>query len=377
MGKRTDPGTAQGRRMRFTAPLILPLAAASGLLLGGAWSWLGLGTYLAVFLVLDSQIADDVTPPEEHPPLLLKALPFLPVPLLSIVWVAFLINQCSSDSLLATGALGVPTPAHDAALLNRIGAFLSFAFAIAITGTVTAHELVHRTSSPISLACGRFLMAFSFDATFATEHVYGHHAKVCCLDDPSSARRGESIYDFIGRSTLQSFMSGWTIERKRLARRGLPLWSPHNRNLRGIALSLTLVLVTGIAAGLWAMVAFVLSGALAKAMLEMINYVEHYGLVRVPGTRVSPRHSWQTAAPLTAAAMLNLGRHPAHHVASGPYWAQRLEPGAPKLPSGLVLTVGLALVPSVWRRIMAPRLAAWDREHATPEERELARAAVY
>jgi fatty acid desaturase len=368
-------GTSK-KPLRFVAACLLPLAAASGLLLGGVWSWLGLGTHFLLLLVLDSQIAADVTPPVERPALLVKALPFLQVPLLSIVWLAFLISQCGSDGLLTAGALGVPIAARDPALLSRIGAVLSFAFTIAMTGTVTAHELVHRTSSPISLACGRFLLAFSFDATFAVEHVYGHHAKVCCPGDPSSARRGESIYHFIGRSTLQSFGSGWSIERQRLARRGLPLWSPFNRNLRGIALSLMLVLATAVAAGLWASVAFVLSGALAKAMLEMINYVEHYGLVRIPGTRVGPRHSWQTAAPLTAAAMFNLGRHAAHHIAPGPYWAQGLEAGAPTLPSGLVLTVGLALVPPVWRGVMAPRLAAWDRDLATPEERTLASAAI-
>jgi alkane 1-monooxygenase len=121
--------------------------------------------------------------------------------------------------------------------------------------------------------------------------------------------------------------------------------------------------------------AFLLAGGFAKALLEATNYLEHYGLARAPGTRVRPHHSWDTAAPISAIGMFNLSRHAAHHVAVRPYGMLALEEDSPKLPSGLMASALIAAVPPLWRRVMAPRLARWDREQATEEERALAAAA--
>jgi alkane 1-monooxygenase len=40
--------------------------------------------------------------------------------------------------------------------------------------------------------------------------------------------------------------------------------------------------------------------------------------------------------------------------------------------SGYLTTILLTLVPPLWFRLMAPRVAAWDRDFATAEERALA-----
>jgi hypothetical protein len=368
------PGRSGVARLRFLVVCCVPVAAGVGPFLGGAWNWLGFAVYVGLYLVWDLLGPRDVAPPLARGGRLLDALLFVQVPLLAVAWLGFLVSFSDTGTGLLAQRGWAGAVAARASAADLVGACLSFAVAISIAGTVTAHELVHRTRSPASLLAGRFLLAFIFDAAFSIEHVHGHHARVGTADDPATARRGETLYRFIGRSTLQSFRGAWQIERTRLARRGVPLWSWQNRNLRGIGLSLALVLATAAAAGAPATVAFVLCCAFAKCMLEATNYVEHYGLVRVPGTPIGPRHSWDTAAPISAAGMFNLGRHAAHHVAARPYWTLALTGQSPQLPNGLVASVLLAAVPPLWRRKMARALDRWDREQATDAERALARA---
>lgn len=368
------------RQLRFMVVCILPVATSCGLFLGGPWNWLGLAVYIAIYLVADSIVPKHAAPPALRGGPLLDALLYVPVPLVLIAWVGFLVSFSGAGGFLATLDVWAGTAMLErqgaASVSDLVGASLSFAVTVAGAGTVTAHELVHRTGSPSSVFSGRVLLAFLFDAAFAIQHVYGHHATVSTPQDASTARRGENLYRFIARTSVWSFLSAWEIERKRLARRGLPLWSWHNRNLRGFALSLGYVAGTAAAVGAPGTLAFMLCGLFAKTMLEMTQYVEHYGLARVPGTRIEPRHSWDTAAPISAAGMFNLGRHAAHHVAVRPYWALALEPDSPKLPGGLLLSGMIAAIPPFWYRKMRRRLDRWDGEQASEAERELARAAA-
>ena len=104
-----------------------------------------------------------------------------------------------------------------------------------------------------------------------------------------------------------------------------------------------------------------------------MNYIEHYGLVRDPETPVKPRHSWNTTRRLSSWTLFNLTRH-SHHHAQGevPFQDLRPLPGAPTMVAGYLTTIVLTLVPPLWHRIMAPRLVAWDRDHARGGERRLA-----
>lgn len=362
-------------RYRFAAICILPLATLAGLLAGGWWCWLGAVVYSALYLGWDELGPRDDRPPAAAGGMVFDALLFAQVPLIVLAWAAFVLCFAGSGGLSAGlgGWAGDVVQARRAAATPAalVGAVLSLAVTISTAGTTTAHELVHRTRSRSSVFAGRVLLAFILDAAFAIEHVYGHHLKVGTREDPATARRGENVYKFIVRSTVQGFRSAWDIERRRVARRSLALWSWHNRNLRGAALSLVFVLATAAFAGLRAMLAFLAAGLIAKAFLEIINYVEHYGLVRVAGTRIEARHSWDTTAPMSAAGMFNLGRHAAHHMSVRPYWALPVEAGAPRLPGGLMFSGLIALVPPLWFRKMDRRLERWDRDLASDGERAL------
>ena len=232
---------------------------------------------------------------------------------------------------------------------------------------------MHRTRQPFHLLWGRWLLGLTFDASFAIEHVYGHHAKVSTFEDPASARRGERVYGFILRSTLGQLKSAWQIESERLRRKGFGPWAPHNRFLRGWLFSAVWMALAFIVGG-WPAVAFFIVTALwGKAILEIINFVEHYGLVRLPGSRIEPRHSWNSNAWMSSTILYHLTRHSDHHAEGGkPFWRLRPLPEAPMLPAGYMGMLIVALVPPWYERLMRPRLATWDAQHADEAERTLA-----
>ena len=67
--------------------------------------------------------------------------------------------------------------------------------------------------------------------------------------------------------------------------------------------------------------------------------------------------------------MFNLTRH-SHHHAQGevPYQDLRPYADAPMMISGYLTTILVALIPPLWHRLMTPKVLAWDRDFATPEE---------
>jgi alkane 1-monooxygenase len=256
---------------------------------------------------------------------------------------------------------------------HHVSAFLITGLMIGMVGTIPAHELTHRTWEPVSLWVGRWLLAFSFDVGFAIEHVYGHHRYVSTLNDPATAPRGRNVYAHIAISTLRGTSSAWKIEAARLQRRGIAVLSWHNAYLRGLGMSGLLVAAAWAVGGLWAALFFCACGLWGKALLEIVNYMEHYGIVRDPAQPVQPRHSWNTNKRISSWAMFNLTRH-SHHHAQGevPYQDLQPYPNAPMMIGGYLTTISVALIPPLWHRQTAPKVLAWDRDYANAAERELA-----
>ncbi|MEQ1506501.1 MAG: alkane 1-monooxygenase [Myxococcota bacterium] len=230
-------------------------------------------------------------------------------------------------------------------------------------GITIAHELIHRTSK-VDRALGEVLMASVSYTWFCVEHVLGHHRWVATARDPATSRLGESVYRFVPRSVVGGLVSFWRLERDYAGRRGIPWWSLRDRRTRYAAGLAALWTAVGAVAGPVGLGLFALQGAVAVGLLEVINYVEHYGLLRVevrPGEfeRVKPKHSWNSTHWLTSAFLFNLPRHADHHAyASRPYWDLRPWPDAPELPLGYASMVVVALVPPVWFRTMNPRVEA-------------------
>lgn len=365
--------------LRYFGTHLLVAAATVGLLLGGSWSWLGLLTGIVGWIggdALSGPVAGD-RPDYHHRRVLDLALYSLLPPLL-VLSTVFAWSLAESDLLGIGQTLSVVTgygalAARDATtFVDRLGASWSFALAIAMAGILTAHELLHRQHDPLALAVGRAMLAMAFNATLEVAHVFGHHSEVGTHKDPATARRGEGVYRFFVRSTVGQVGQAWRIERARLAAQTPPWRWLRNRVVRGFVRSGLVAAAFLASGGASALAWFLLASTWNKLLLEALNYMEHYGLVRVPGTPIEPRHAWDSVSAFSHAALFNLPWHADHHHRStAPYPELGPSPSAPRLGAGYLATLPLVLVPPLWRRVIAPRLAHWDAALATPDERAL------
>jgi len=202
-----------------------------------------------------------------------------------------------------------------------------------------AHELIHKHEW-VEHWAGRICYCLTMYGHFTVEHLQGHHVNVSTMDDPASSRKGESLYTFLPRSFIGSALSAWKLDYKTCNL----LW--------GITLLFCLIMYPS-----GSLVYFILQGIIGATFLEIINYIEHYGLSRNPGEPVTPMHSWNAGDRLTNYLLLKLQRHSDHHANPGwRYQTLRSWPHSPQLPFGYATMVLIALVPPLWFKIMNPRV---------------------
>ena len=226
-------------------------------------------------------------------------------------------------------------------------------------GITIAHELCHRKNKFHQLLAD-FLLSSVCYTHFSTEHVQGHHQNVSTFDDPASARFGENFYSFYLRTVLGSFLSAWDIERRKLKSQGFNPWSLRNKIILGVLASVLWAIVMTWLFGMTGLFFFLFQSFVAFSLLEIVNYVEHYGLERKKMEngryeKVRPIHSWNSSHIVSNWYLFNLERHSDHHAfASRPYPLLRHHADAPQLPAGYDSMVLLALVPPLWFKYMDP-----------------------
>ncbi|MSO70052.1 MAG: hypothetical protein EXQ98_07240 [Alphaproteobacteria bacterium] len=160
-------------------------------------------------------------------------------------------------------------------------------------------------------------------------------------------------------------MSALDLEAERLRRRGKGSFNIRNRVLVGAGATLAMHALVLVFAGWQAFVFLLAMGLVAVLLLETVNYIEHYGLMRrsIGADRyeaVTERHSWDARERLTNWSLFNLQRHADHHARAGvafPYLV--LREGAPLLLAGYPTLIWVALIPPLWFKIMNPRVEAW------------------
>jgi alkane 1-monooxygenase len=228
-------------------------------------------------------------------------------------------------------------------------------------GITIAHELGHRASR-LDRALSRLLLVTVGYGHFYVEHNRGHHVRVATAADPASAPRGMAVYPFLFRSIVGSFRHAWRLEAMRLQRRGRSVLHPSNWVLTGTALSLLLLIAAGWMLGMAASGFLLGQAVVAVALLETVNYIEHYGLRRrrlIDGRiePVGPQHSWNADFIVSNWLLFNLQLHSDHHAhVERPFETLRSIPEAPQLPAGYPTLVLAALVPPLWFALMDRRL---------------------
>jgi alkane 1-monooxygenase len=214
------------------------------------------------------------------------------------------------------------------------------------------------------------LLASVLYSHFRSEHLRVHHLWVGTPRDPVTARYNEGFHRFFPRVLVQCLMSAWGAERAMLARRGLRWWNGSNPFWRYAALQGGM-LVLALALGGWAGLGlFVVQAAVAIWQLELVNYIEHYGLTRRHlgdgrYEHVLPRHSWNATYKASNWLLINLQRHSDHHYKPDrrfPLLQTYDEDAAPQLPLGYPVMTIAAMIPPLWKRVMNPRVREWRKK---------------
>ncbi|MFT5680858.1 MAG: alkane 1-monooxygenase [Myxococcota bacterium] len=224
-------------------------------------------------------------------------------------------------------------------------------------GINVAHELIHARSLG-DRRLGGLMLAMLWTGSFKVEHIRGHHRDVATPADPASAPVGRSLYAHLPGAVWGNLAKGWRLETARLRRSGQGLW--RHELLGWLSVSIGFTLVVGLLVGPAGAVFVVAQGILSRINLEIINYVEHYGLRREARgsgyARVSPKHSWTSERQTSRVVLLNLPRHADHHTHAARPWTmlRRIE-DAPQLPAGYLAMFLFALVPPLWFRLMDSR----------------------
>src|SRR4029079_776270 len=108
----------------------------------------------------------------------------------------------------------------------------------------------------------------------------GHHVRVATPEDPASARFGETFWEFLPRSVFGSLKSSWQLEAQRLGRAGKSQWHWSNDRLHARAMSVVFYGILIAVFGLALIPYVVISAVFGFTLLETVNYLEHYGLLR-------------------------------------------------------------------------------------------------
>ncbi|RKF13891.1 alkane 1-monooxygenase [Roseovarius spongiae] len=266
----------------------------------------------------------------------------------------------------------VPQAAHLGALEKVV---LFFGVGV-ITGTVGinySHELMHQKNKA-ERWMGDILLAMVLYSHFRSEHLLVHHRHVGTPRDPVTARYNEGFFRFFARVLPGSWKSAFEAEKAMQARRDRPWTHPSNPFFRYWALQGGMLLLALVLGGWIGLLLFAWQAFIAVWQLELVNYVEHYGLTRAhlgggKYEHVKPQHSWNAAHKASNWLLINLQRHSDHHYKPDrrfPLLQNYTEAEAPQMPYGYPIMTMAAMVPPLWRRVMNRRVRRW-REMYYPE----------
>jgi alkane 1-monooxygenase len=360
------------KKLSFFTAFILPALIMSGYYLGGWWNYLTLGFVFAFIPFIDYQIGLDTKNVNETEAKIIgeefyyRFITYLWtfIQLGFIIWSAY---------AMTTGAV------------NTIAEWIGFTISVSLLtggiGITVAHELGHKKSRLERFYSKLILMTVCY-MHFYIEHNRGHHVNVATPEDPATARKNENFYSFWFRSVFHGYAHAWKLEKESLQRKGKSVLSFENGMIWFavwpilFCALLTYILSLTHDTIQWQVpLFFIVQSVLAFTLLELVNYVEHYGIVRKKVAegkyeRVNPLHSWNASHLISNFFLFQLQRHSDHHAnAVKRYQVLNHYDDSPQLPFGYPTMILIALVPPVWFAMMNPLLHEWENKvyhHAIP-----------
>ncbi|HMO33516.1 MAG TPA: alkane 1-monooxygenase [Lacibacter sp.] len=245
--------------------------------------------------------------------------------------------------------------------ISKAGRTMSMGLLCGIFGINVAHELGHR-AKPYEQWMAKALLLTSLYIHFFVEHNKGHHKRVATPEDPSSARYNESLFSFYPRTILHSYRSAWEIANADQRRKGRPALSLYNEMLQYQLIQVVFLTVIYFSFGIQILLFYLAAAFMGILLLECVNYIEHYGLVRKKSKqgsyeRAMPHHSWNSNHVVGRLMLFELSRHSDHHyLASRKYQVLRHHDISPQMPTGYPGMMLLAHVPALWFRVMNRRI---------------------
>ena len=348
---------------RFTTIPILLFATtpiAAHFLGGGYWYWLTVAAFVTC-MILDPIVGDDpINAPEEMEEELEQSLfyrvmlwVYIPVQFLITLFCYSLITNTPMDMFTVLGV-----SYHSLSQMEMIGLALSLGLVTGF-GATPAHELCHH-GNQFDRFMGQALMTPISMADFYVYHNFHHHLTVATPEDHATAPYGENFWRFALRSTIRKSICAWHVEAKRLARKGTSWLNLDNKMIKITLAQVAWFSLLAYLFGWLSLPLFVLQYIFPRMLLATADFAEHYGLMRkqnADGTyeKIRPEHAWDDSMIISSFFMCQIDRHSDHHANVGrPYQVLRVMEKAPRLPLGYLNILFVAMVPSLWRKIMHP-----------------------
>jgi alkane 1-monooxygenase len=335
--------------LRYYLNCLLPLAAIAGFVLDGQWVWLGIATLLPLIVI-------DTLSPQDYAPRNIKngALADVVIYVQMVLVIATFVVFAWRAHVGFDPALGPVQP-----WIANVGA---------------AHELMHR-HNPLAAVIGKLGFGIIGAPNRDISHTVTHHLYFDTERDFDTARRDESVYRFVPRCIVGNTRDEWEYERRRLAGQGHGPWHWKSQIIQGQLLTAVVLVAMYWAGGVPALLVQLAAMLGGRILGEALNYLQHFGLLRVPGQPIEDRHTWNHLSAVTRILGLEITNHVEHHQdPDRPYYALTPRPNGPQMRNILLWGIA-AFFPPIWNRAIQPRLKDWDLNHANAEERALAREA--
>ncbi|WP_432719538.1 metal-dependent hydrolase [Jeongeupia wiesaeckerbachi] len=231
-----------------------------------------------------------------------------------------------------------------------------------------AHEMIHHRQR-LERVIGILLFSTSLYSGAKLAHVHSHHLLVATDRDPTSAKYGQSLYSFLPKAIAVNLFGWWG--RKGEGAVKTPLYQRRIvwENVFGYAMSAVWATLIFVFFGTAGLVFFLLQSMIGILVLEMMNYIGHYGLERRVDAAghmepVNASHAWDCNLPFSNLVLISVQKHADHHVnPNKPYGELQCLQRSPRLPLSYPLLFLLTLTPGLWRRVIHPRLDAYRAAH--------------